>query len=213
MEAENKAKEPTSYIGKPVRRVEDARFLRGQGNYVDDSAYADAAHAVFVRSPHAHARIVGIDEKNALEMPGVLAVLTGRDWEESGLGHLPCLWQIDFSDGRPMNEIPRPVLAVDKVCHVGDTVAVIVSETVAQARDAADLLLVEYEPLPAVADTAAAVEPDAALVHPHLKRTSCSISNWPTQNARPKRLPVPPTSRASRWSTTASRRRQWNLVQ
>ena len=169
MEAENEAREASSYIGKSVRRVEDDRFLRGQGNYVDDSAFANAAHAVFVRSPHAHAKIVWIDKETALEMPGVLTVLTGKDWEESGLGDLPCLWQIDFSDGRPMNEIRRPVLAVEKVCHVGDTVAVIVAETVAQARDAADNLFVEYEPLPAVADTAGAVEPDVALVHPHLK--------------------------------------------
>ena len=168
-EAANKAGEASSYIGKSVRRVEDARFLRGQGNYVDDSAFANAAHAAFVRSPHAHAKIVGIDKDTALEMPGVLTVLTGRDWEESGLGDLPCLWQIDFSDGRSMNEIRRPVLAVEKVCHVGDTVAVIVAETVAQARDAADALFVKYEPLPAAADTAAAVEQDAALVHPHLE--------------------------------------------
>ena len=158
-----------AYIGRPVRRVEDDRFLMGQGNFVDDVASPNASHAVFVRSPHAHAAITSIDKESVRGMPGVLLVLTGKDWVENGLGDLPCLWQVDFSDGRRMNEITRPAIAVDKVCHVGDTVAAIVAESLSQARDAAEALQVAYETLPVIVDTASAVEPDAPLVHPDIE--------------------------------------------
>jgi len=158
-----------AYIGHSVRRVEDDRFLMGQGNYVDDAAFPNTAHAAFIRSPHAHAKITRIDKESVMEMPGVLLILTGKDWLENGLGELPCLWQVDFSDGRRMNEITRPALALDKVCHVGDTVAAIVAESLSEARDAADALQVMYEPLPVVVDTASAVQPDAHLVHPEIE--------------------------------------------
>ena len=157
-----------AYIGRPVKRVEDHRFLMGQGNYVDDNGFPNAAHAVFVRSPHAHAEIVDIARDSVEGMPGVLLLLTGRDWEEEGFGDLPCLWRVDFSDGRRMNEITRPALALDKVRHVGDTVAAVVAETLPEARDAAEALDVTYEPLPAIADTAAAIESHAPLVHPEI---------------------------------------------
>ncbi len=157
-----------AYVGRPVRRVEDRRFLLGQGSYVDDNALPSAVHAVFVRSPHAHARVAGIDRGSVEGMPGVLLVLTGRDWEAGGLGDLPCLWRVDFSDGRRMNEVTRPALALDTVRHVGDTVAAVVAKTLPEARDAAEALEVTYELLPAVADTAAAAEPGAPRVHPEI---------------------------------------------
>ena len=165
-------------IGQPILRREDERFLRGRGRYVGDRDAVGAAHIVLVRSPHAHARIRGLDAGPALAMPGVLAVLTGDDWTAEGFGELPCLWQVDFSDGRPMNEALRPALvpfAQGDGCvrHVGDIVAAVVAETRHQAEDAAEAVSVDYEPLPAVVETAAALTRNAAQVHERFGSNLC----------------------------------------
>ena len=153
-------------IGAAVRRKEDARFLTGRGRYTDDINFPDQTHAVIVRSPHAHAAIGSIDTSAAASAAGVVAIITGGDLE--GIGGLPCGWQIHSKDGSPMVEPPHPVLATDRVRHVGDPVAMVIAETKAQAKAAAALVEVDYEPLPAaahlnqaIADGAAAVWDDA----------------------------------------------------
>ncbi len=151
-------------IGAPVRRKEDFRFVTGRGTYVDDINRPGQLHAVFLRSPHAHARLRGIDTADARRAPGVVAVFTGADMAADNVGGLPCGWLIHSRDGKPMVEPPHPPLAVDRVRYVGDHVAVVIAETRRQAQDAVELLKVDYEPLPAVASVADAVAPGAPLV-------------------------------------------------
>lgn len=152
-------------IGASVRRREDQRFLTGRGNYTDDFKRLNMTHAVHVRSPYAHARILGIDVADALAMPGVVAVLTGADMEADKVGSLPCGWQIHSKDGSPMKEPPHYPLARDRVRYVGDAVAVVIAETREQARDAAEMVVVDYEELPAVGSSTRAVAGGAPLVH------------------------------------------------
>ncbi|MBY6262512.1 xanthine dehydrogenase family protein molybdopterin-binding subunit [Azospirillum sp. 412522] len=152
-------------IGAPVRRREDQRFLTGRGNYTDDFKRLNMTHAVHVRSPYAHARILGIDFADAAAMPGVVAVLTGADMEADKVGSLPCGWQIHSKDGSPMKEPPHYPLARDRVRYVGDAVAVVIAETREQARDAAEMVVVDYEELPAVGSSTRAVAGAAPLVH------------------------------------------------
>ena len=154
------------YIGQALPREEDRRFLTGQGEYTDDIRSADAAHAVFVRSPFARARIVNISLRAAADRPGVLWVSSAKEWEADGLDRrLPCVTAVPFDDGRPMNEINRPIFAKGMAQHVGDTVAVVVAETFAQALDAAEAVEVEYEELPSVVDVVDALNPDAPILH------------------------------------------------
>jgi carbon-monoxide dehydrogenase large subunit len=155
----------TKYIGQPVRRKEDLRFLTGHGCFVDDVALPNTAYAAFVRSPHAHARIVRIDCARARKLPGVLAVLTAKDWIAAGLGELRVKHPVPFSDGRPSNTVARPALANDRVCHVGDNVAVVIAEMLHQAQDAAEAVDVEYDPLPASADLRRALDPETIVIH------------------------------------------------
>src|SRR5580700_11985978 len=152
-------------IGSPVRRREDYRFLTGQGTYTDDINRPHQLYAYILRSPHANARIAGIDTAAAAKAPGVAAVYTGADLAADGIGGLPCGWQIHNKDGSPMAEPPHPVLAVGKVRHVGDPVAVVIAETKQAAKDAAEALVIDYQDLPAVAALGDAVKPSAALVH------------------------------------------------
>ncbi|HZF75808.1 MAG TPA: xanthine dehydrogenase family protein molybdopterin-binding subunit [Acetobacteraceae bacterium] len=156
---------PFEGIGASVRRKEDLRFLSGRGQYVDDIDRPGQTYAHILRSPHAHARLARIDTASARAMPGVRAVFTGADLDAENIGGIPCGWQIHNKDGTPMAEPPHPVLAVEKVRHVGDPVAVVIAETKAQARDAAEAIEVEYEPLPAVATSEAAVAAGAPQVH------------------------------------------------
>ncbi len=153
-------------IGQPARRKEDPRLLTGNGAYVDDASPAALAHAAFVRSPHAHAEISRIDVAAARRLPGVLAVLTGADLVAAGLGPLPCKTLYRHKDGRPMPEPPRPALAVGRVRHVGDPLAVVVAETPAAAQDAADAVAVDYAPLPAVTELSRALDPGQPQVWP-----------------------------------------------
>jgi len=160
-------------IGASVRRKEDHRFLAGRGNYTDDINRPGQAHAVIKRSDRPHAKLLGIDSAAARAMPGVIAVYTGADMQANGVGGVPCGWQIHSKDGSAMNEPPHPVLAVDRVRHVGDPVAVVIAETRQQARNAAELLEIDYEDLPAVATLRDAVKPGAATVHDNAPGNVC----------------------------------------
>ncbi|HEU4353370.1 MAG TPA: xanthine dehydrogenase family protein molybdopterin-binding subunit [Burkholderiales bacterium] len=134
-------------LGQSLQRLEDDALLRGAGRYADDFALARAAHACFVRSPYAHAKIKSISITGAMKAPGVLAVLTGKDAASDGLGDIPCLIPLPG-----LKETPRPVLAIGAVRHVGDPVAMVVAETLAQAKDAAEKVQVDYDPLASVID-------------------------------------------------------------
>ncbi len=149
-------------IGQPVRRSEDPTLLRGEGQYTDDVNRPGQAYAVLVRSSIAHGIIRAIDTAAAKEMPGVLAVLTAADL--AGYGGLKCNLPLKNRDGSPIHYVPRPALVSDKVRYVGDPVACVVAETVAQAKDAAEAVAMDIEPLPAVLDPADAVKPGAPLV-------------------------------------------------
>ena len=138
-------------IGARVVRKEDQRFVTGKGRYTDDINQPGQAFAVFVRSPHPHAKINGIDKAAAEAMPGVLAVLTGEDVAADKLGNLICGWLVKSKDGSPMKMGPHPLLAQGKARYVGDRVAVVVAETLAKARDAAEAVEVDYTVLDSVA--------------------------------------------------------------
>jgi aerobic carbon-monoxide dehydrogenase large subunit len=146
-------------IGQPVRRVEDRRFVTGHGSYVDDLVRPRQAYAYMLRSPHAHARIRAIDSTAAGAAPEVLGVLTGEDVARDGLGPIPCLCAVTNRDGSTSLIPPRPAMVRDRVRHVGDTVAMVVAESLSAARDAAELIDVDYEALPAVVETTHALEP------------------------------------------------------
>jgi len=148
-------------VGRSVERKEDYRFLTGAGQYTDDITLPQQSYACFLRSPHAHAHIRSIDTAAARASPGVLAVFTGKDL--AGIGGLPCGWLIKSIDGSPMKEPKHPVLAEDKVRHVGDQLALVIAESAAQARAAAALIEVDYEVLPAVVDTATAAKARTAV--------------------------------------------------
>ncbi len=160
------------YIGQPLRRREDIRFLRGKGQFVDDVAPPGTTWCAFVRSPHGHARIRGVSTTVAGGMPGVLCTLTAEDWKRAGHGELTVVHPMPFSDGRPMNNAPRPAFASEKVRHVGDIVAAVVAESRFAAEDATEAVAVDYEPLPSVCDPRAALAPGAPLVH---ERFGCNI--------------------------------------
>src|SRR6202034_3071291 len=152
-------------IGASVRRKEDFRFLSGRGNYTDDINRPGQLHAYIKRSDRPHAKIGSIDTKAAAKAPGVVAVFTGADMAADGIGGLPCGWQIHNKDGSPMAEPPHPVLAVGKVRHVGDPVAVVIATTKQAAKDAAEALVIDYQDLPAGASLTDAVKAGASLVH------------------------------------------------
>ncbi len=154
-----------SLIGSAVRRKEDRRFITGQGRYTDDINRPGQAHAYFLRSPHAHAKIKSIDATAARATKGVVAIFTGADFAADKLGGLTCGWMITSRDGTPMKAGTRPVLALDTVRYVGDHIAVVIADTYAMARDAAEKIDVDYEELPAVVDPAKAQSPGAAQIH------------------------------------------------
>ncbi len=156
---------PFEGIGASVRRKEDLRFLSGRGQYTDDINRPGQTHAYMLRSPHAHAAIRSIDTSAAKAMPGVLAIFTGADLAAANVGGIPCGWQIHNKDGSPMAEPMHPALAIGKVRHVGDQVAVVIAETRAQARDAAEAIVVDYDVLPAAATMDQALAPGAPQIH------------------------------------------------
>jgi carbon-monoxide dehydrogenase large subunit len=152
-------------VGQSIGRREDRRFLTGKGRYADNTAPVTALAVLFVRSPHAHALIKGIDTAAALACPGVAAVYTAEDTAADKLGHLPAISEIKDAAGNRHREPAHPPMPVGKVRHVGDIVAMIAADTLDQARDAAEALLVDYEELPAVVTAAQALAPGAPLVH------------------------------------------------
>ena len=152
-------------VGQPYRRTEDPRLLKGTGRFVADITMDGEAFAVVVRSPHAHARLGAIDVAEAAAAPGVLAVYTGADTVADGLGDLPCIVGVADREGTDAYMPLRPVLARERVRFVGDNVAMVVAESVELAKDAAELIAVDYEILPAVTDTAEALAPGAPGVH------------------------------------------------
>ena len=152
-------------IGVPLRRVEDRRFLTGRGGFVADVDLSGALACALVRSPHAHASIRRTDISAALASPGVAAVLTGADMAADGMAPMRPLWVIRSREGSPMAEPPRFALARGKVRHVGEPVAAVIAETLAQALDAAECVEVDYEPLAAVTDARVAQAPGGPLLH------------------------------------------------
>ena len=163
---------PNSPIGQPLRRREDARFLTGDGQYTDDVVLPGQTYGFFLRSPYAHARIKSINLDKAKAAPGVVKIFTGADLAEAKVGGLPCGWLITSKDGTPMKEPPHPVLAQGKVRHVGDQVALVVADAYLQARDAAELIEVDYDELTPVIDIAAA-ETIGSAVHDEVPNNVC----------------------------------------
>ena len=152
-------------IGAPVRRKEDFRFITGKGQYTDDINRPGQTHAAFLRSPHAHANIKKLDISGAQKAEGVIAVLTGDDLAKDGVGGLICGWMIHSKDGSPMKAGGHPALAQGKVRYVGDHVAVVIAETLAQARDAVEKIHVDYELLKPVIDMAHATDSGSPVIH------------------------------------------------
>ena len=152
-------------IGARVKRKEDKRFTTGKGKYTDDIRMENQAYAAFVRSPHAHATVKGIDASAALAIEGVIAVLDGAGMSADGIGGIITGWVITSKDGNPMKVGSWRPLAEDKVRYVGDAVAVVVAETQALARLAAEAVVVEYDALPVVVFADKALEPGAPEVH------------------------------------------------
>ena len=160
-------------IGARVLRKEDYRFLTGTGVYTDDVTLPNQSFAAFVRSPHAHAVLKKIDIEKAKKSPGVLAVYTGEDLAAAKVGGLPCGWLITDVNGKPMKEPPYPPLAQGKVRHVGERVAVVIAETLEQARDAAEKVKVDYEELDPVVDPAKARK--GAQIHEIAPDNTCYV--------------------------------------
>ncbi len=168
-------------IGDSVRRIEDPRLLTGGGRYTDDTKLSQPAARLYVlRSPHAHADIKRIDTRAAKKAPGVLLILTGADVKKAGFGDVPCLVPLENRDGTPRGETPRPMLALDRVRHVGDPVALVVAETLEQAKDASELIEVDYAARPHVVGTYEAAQPGAPLVHDNVK--SNIVFDWEMGN-------------------------------
>ncbi len=160
-------------VGQAVSRLEDEPLLKGQGRYTDDVKLPNATYAYILRSPHAHARIRSLDVAAAKKAPGVLTVLTGKDVAADKLGDMPCFIPIDNIDGSKRADTPHPILAKDTVRYVGDPVALIVAETLNQARDAAELIEVDYEERPAAVHTLNSAKPGAPQAWDHVKNNIC----------------------------------------
>ena len=192
-----------SGIGASVKRREDVRFLTGKGRYTDDLNRTGQAHVAFLRSDVAHGRIAELDTAAAAAMPGVIRIFTGEDF--ASVGGIPCGWQVTDRFGQPMQEPKHPVLADGKVRHVGDPVAAVVAETLAEARDAAEAIELEIEALPAVTDMAAALEDGAPKVHDELSSNLCF--DWgfleDNQAAVDAAIAAAPHVTTLDWSTTA----------
>jgi carbon-monoxide dehydrogenase large subunit len=153
-------------IGASVVRKEDKRFITGKGRYVDDIKLVGLTYAQFIRSPHAHAKVKSIDASAALKMPGVIAILNGKELVEDKIGNLICGWAITSKDGSPMKMGAWPAMAPETVRFVGQAVAVVIAETKNAARDAAEAVVVDYEELPSVPDIRAAIKSGAPQLHP-----------------------------------------------
>jgi carbon-monoxide dehydrogenase large subunit len=165
-------------IGDSPRRREDARFVTGHGAYLDDLCFDGVTHAVFVRSPHAHARIIAIDTVAAMATPGVIVILTAADATADRLRPLRPTAEANTQTGEPFRFLPQPLLAEDKVRYVGEPIAMVVAETKNQALDAAERVVIDYEPLPAITRAADAVAPDAPLLSEAVPGNLCLDWTW-----------------------------------
>ena len=163
-------------IGAAVRRKEDRRFITGTGHYTDDISRPGQVFAYFMRSPHAHAKIKKIDASAAAKLPGVAGIFTGAQFAEDKLGNLICGWTVLSKDGSPMKMAPHAALAAGKANYVGDAVAVVLADTLAQAKDAAEKVEIEYEELSAVVDPTKAAAKGAPLIHEAAPNNT--IYNW-----------------------------------
>ena len=150
-------------IGESVKRVEDQRFITGKGQYTDDISLPGMVYASIIRSPIAHGKIINIDFSGAMNSPGFVAAFKGEDLGE--IGGVPCGWQVNFMNGDTMKEPAHPILAKGKVRHVGDAVAVVIAESMAQAKDAAEKVNIDYQELPSVVDATESLKPGSSLVH------------------------------------------------
>jgi carbon-monoxide dehydrogenase large subunit len=164
---------PFEGIGASVKRKEDLRFLSGRGNYTDDINRPGQLYAHIIRSPHPHADLVRVDASRARAAKGVVAVFTGPDMAADNVGGIPCGWLVKNKDSSPMAEPPHPAIAVDRVRYVGDQVAVVIAESRHAAKDAAELVEVDYKPRAAVATLADALQPGAPLVHDSASGNLC----------------------------------------
>jgi carbon-monoxide dehydrogenase large subunit len=173
-------------VGKSVRRREDIRFVQGLGRYVDDLGESGDLHAAFVRSEHAHAKIVAIDTSSAEFAPGVVAIYTAQDLLAAGVKGIPCGWQVRNKDGSPMAEPPHYPLCLDRARHVGDPVAVVIARTQAEAVDAAEQVMVSYEPLDAIVETGRATAADAPQIWEQAPRNICA--DWEIGDAAAVKL-------------------------
>jgi aerobic carbon-monoxide dehydrogenase large subunit len=162
-------------IGQSIKRKEDYRFLTGTGTYVDDISLPGQTYAVFLRSPHAHAKIRAIDTSKARSADGVVAVFTGEELAAAKVGGLPCGWLITDVNGEPMKEPPHPPLAQGKVRYVGEAVALVIAATLNEAKDAAALIEADYEALPAVVRVTDARVQGAAVVHDIAPDNTCYV--------------------------------------
>lgn len=163
-----------NHIGESVRRQEDFRFLTGHGNYVDDIHLDGQTYAMILRSPEAHADIVAIDASAALELDGVLAVITGEDWKAAGYGPIPTKSGVrKFKDGSDLKEPPHHPIAIDRVRYVGQPVALVVAETRDACRDALELIEVDYKSLPAVVLQDQAIAPGAPQIWDDIPNNIC----------------------------------------
>ncbi len=160
-------------IGARLQRKEDQRFITGKGRYTDDMNLPGQAYAWFLRSPHAHANLRGIDTAAAKAAPGVVAVFTGADLDAAGVGGLICGWVVTQTNGEPHKAPKHPVIAVDKVRHVGEPVAMVIADSLAQARDAAELIQVDYEELKPSIDLAATFDAGAPQIHDDAPNNTC----------------------------------------
>lgn len=163
-------------IGARVARKEDKRFLTGKGRYTDDMVVPGMKFAYFIRSPHAHARITGIDAASAKAMPGVIDVLDGKQLLADGIGNLICGWMIHSKDGSPMKMGAWRPLAVETVRYVGDAVAIVVADSLAEAGDAAEAVVIDYDELPVVVEAVDALKSGAPQIHPEARNNL--IFDW-----------------------------------
>lgn len=160
-------------ISQHVERREDARLLVGGGAYADDTGFEGQAFAAFLRAPIGHGIITGVDTSEAEAAPGVIAIFTGQDLKDAGIGAIPNVTPFLNRDGSEMLRTQRPAVAVDKIYHVGEIIAVVVAESTALAQDAVDLIMLDVDPLPALTDVTKAMLPDAPQLHEHIPGNVC----------------------------------------
>jgi carbon-monoxide dehydrogenase large subunit len=208
----------SQWIGQPLRRLEDARLLTGQGRYTDDVRPEGAAHAAFTRSPHAHARIARIDLAAARAAPGVIAVYTGADVVADGIGEIPFTRMHKRQDGTPIVAPPRMPITADEARFVGDAVAMVVAETREQARDAAELVEVEWAPLEAVSGLEASAKQGHVAAYYHMGDAAAREAAFATArhvvrlrvvNQRVVANPLEPRALATQYDAAGNRYTLW----